>query len=122
MGVIDDYTQNALVQYAKTALWSSTDDDDNPLDEWSEVNDFTREAWLDMRGDVADFVQANWEDVKSLDASQVGHDFWLTRNRHGAGFWDRGLGELGDKLTSAAHVYSSSYLWQDDNGNIHTEG
>lgn len=122
MGVIDDYTQNALVQYAKTALWSSTDDDDNPLDEWSEVNDFTREAWLDMRGDVADFVQANWEDVKSLDASQVGHDFWLTRNRHGTGFWDRDLGDLGDKLTSAAHVYGSSYLWQDDNGNIHTEG
>lgn len=28
-----------------------------------------------------------------------GHDFYLTREGHGAGFWDRGLGELGDYLT-----------------------
>lgn len=32
---------------------------------------------------------------------QAGHDFWLTRNGHGAGFWDRGLGEIGNKLTEA---------------------
>ena len=31
--------------------------------------------------------------------SQAGHDFWLTRNGHGAGFWDRGLGETGEALT-----------------------
>lgn len=37
----------------------------------------------------------------------MGHDFWLTRNGHGAGFWDRGLGELGDRLTDAAHAYGS---------------
>jgi hypothetical protein len=29
---------------------------------------------------------------------QAGIDFWLTRNRHGAGYWDRGLGITGDKL------------------------
>lgn len=33
------------------------------------------------------------------DAAQFGHDFYLTREGHGAGFWDRGLGELGDYLT-----------------------
>lgn len=32
----------------------------------------------------------------------AGHDFWLTRNHHGAGFWDRGL-DTGEALTSAAH-------------------
>lgn len=37
----------------------------------------------------------------------AGHDFWLTRNGHGAGFWDRGLGEVGNKLTQAAKVYGS---------------
>lgn len=28
---------------------------------------------------------------------QAGHDFWLTRNGHGAGFWDRYLDFRGDE-------------------------
>jgi hypothetical protein len=36
------------------------------------------------------------------DADSFGHDFYLTREGHGAGFWDRGLGELGDYLTKIA--------------------
>ena len=35
----------------------------------------------------------------------MGHDLWLTRNGHGAGFWDRKEleeGDLGDKLTAIA--------------------
>lgn len=31
-----------------------------------------------------------------------GHDYLLTRDGHGAGFWDRGLGELGEYLTDVA--------------------
>ncbi|AXQ61404.1 hypothetical protein SEA_MARIETTA_85 [Gordonia phage Marietta] len=34
-----------------------------------------------------------------------GHDFLLTRDGHGAGFWDRGLGALGDYLTAVADGY-----------------
>lgn len=35
-------------------------------------------------------------------ATQAGHDFWLTRNHHGAGFWDGDLPkELGERLTGA---------------------
>lgn len=30
---------------------------------------------------------------------QAGRDFWFTRNGHGVGFWDRGLGEIGDLLS-----------------------
>lgn len=26
---------------------------------------------------------------RGYDAAQAGHDFWLTRNGHGTGFWDR---------------------------------
>lgn len=36
--------------------------------------------------------------------SQNGHDFWLTRCGHGAGFWDRGYADDVDKaLTDASH-------------------
>jgi hypothetical protein len=52
----------------------------------------------------------------NYNASRAGHDFWLTRNRHGAGFWDRGLGAVGDELTREAHTYGdeSCYLGDDD--------
>ncbi|HBO9768500.1 hypothetical protein FBPa45_0125 [Pseudomonas phage vB_PaeS_FBPa45] len=29
----------------------------------------------------------------------LGHDLWLTRNGHGAGFWDRGMGRVGERLS-----------------------
>ena len=29
----------------------------------------------------------------------IGHDLYLTIAGHGVGFWDRGLGDLGDKLS-----------------------
>lgn len=35
---------------------------------------------------------------------EAGHDLALTRNRHGAGFWDRMLGTPGDELTELAHA------------------
>lgn len=49
-------------------------------------------------------------------AQRAGHDFWLTRNGHGAGFWDRGLetpdGEdVGQKLTDLAHSFGEAHLW-----------
>lgn len=37
-----------------------------------------------------------------------GHDYLLTRDGHGAGFWDRGLGELGDYLTKIAESNGGS--------------
>jgi hypothetical protein len=49
----------------------------------------------------------------------AGHDFWLTRNRHGAGFWDRGLGAVGDKLADAARAWSSQYVYRGDDGLVY---
>jgi hypothetical protein len=49
----------------------------------------------------------------------AGHDFWLTRNGHGAGFWDRGLGELGEKLTKAAKTFGGCDLIVGDDGLVY---
>ena len=47
----------------------------------------------------------------------AGHDFWLTSQGHGAGFWDRGLGEVGDILTDSADGYSDMVgLYLDEEG------
>jgi hypothetical protein len=71
--------------------------------------------------DCADFQAANAEDLTEIDSAQAGHDFWLTRNRHGAGFWDRGYGAVGDRLTAAAHAYGSVDLYAGDDNLIYSE-
>jgi hypothetical protein len=46
------------------------------------------------------------------DASNAGHDLWLTRNRHGAGFWDRGLPKaVGEALSTAARNMGEIHLY-----------
>ena len=55
----------------------------------------------------------------SLTFESAGHDFLLTRNGHGAGFWDRGLGDIGDKLTGMAHNYGTIGLDLGDNGQVY---
>jgi hypothetical protein len=95
--------------FLECALWSSTDCDENgegsPLDENYDTGDFDEKLLAELTKDCADFVESNLEDLSELDAGQCGHDFWLTRNGHGTGFWDRGLGELGERLSKACKPY-----------------
>ena len=46
----------------------------------------------------------------------LGHDLWLTRNGHGAGFWDRDLGELGSDLTLAAQRMGEVWVYCGEDG------
>ncbi len=48
-------------------------------------------------------------DLKKWGEAQAGHDFWLTRNGHGAGFWDRGRKD-GDALTKIAKSYGDAFV------------
>jgi hypothetical protein len=87
--------------YKVAALWSSTDDQGEPLDNGRDLDDISGDTHNAMDRDCAAFVDQNWNDLKDLDPEQAGHDFWLTRCGHGAGYWDRGLGEVGERLTAA---------------------
>jgi hypothetical protein len=45
----------------------------------------------------------------------AGHDFFLTRNGHGAGFWDRGYPEdLGEALSEASRKFGEADLLHED--------
>lgn len=77
--------------------------------------DARREMATDVRGFLADIADL---DLGTMSAAQVGHDFWLTRNGHGAGFWDRGLGALGDELTKRCKPYGEASLYVGDNGEV----
>lgn len=108
-----------LDSYIECALWSSTDDDGAPMDRRYDASDLAPEARKSMRADVDAFAADNADDLAVMTAEQAGHDFWLTRNHHGAGFWDRGLGELGERLTQAAHACAESYLSVGDDGLVY---
>lgn len=109
--------------YLECALWSSTDKNDQPLDENYFITDINDNSLEVLKIDVVDFVNANkiLLEQSALDDEQIGHDFWLSRNRHGAGFWDRGLGNIGEELTEIARVYGSIDLYVGDNGEIYTD-
>lgn len=81
------------------------------------VDMLTDEATETARETCRDFIQGNWNKLEALVAEhgstweRHGHDFYLTRCRHGAGFWDRGYPDiLGDALTEACRPYGPATL------------
>lgn len=52
------------------------------------------------------------------DDTKAGRDYWYSRNGHGTGFWDRGLGVFGDELHNAARS-SSVDLYRGDDGRLY---
>jgi hypothetical protein len=106
--------------YLEAALWASMDDDGRPLDEKYRVRDFAQKAIDKSIDESNDFILVNRKDLESVgNESQHGHDFWLTRNRHGAGFWDRGYGAVGKRLTDAAQAYGEAYVYAGNDGKLH---
>lgn len=107
--------------YAVAALWSSTGDDDEPLDQNHGIEDIAPETLEAMREDCKAFAEsaAALIEETGLSEEQVGHDFWLTRNGHGAGFWDRGLGDAGDQLAKLCKGFGEVWLYVGDDGLIY---
>lgn len=99
--------------YVECSLWSSSliDDNGNDLGNFLDVglceeNFDAKSWWMLAKEAYVAFLTMQLICSKAqtvLAPDQMGHDFWLTRNRHGAGFWDRGLGDLGKELTDYCH-------------------
>ncbi len=133
MGGNDSWTalDTFTTAYIEAALWSSTDQSDDqggrPLDDTYGIEDLSEEAIKGMASDCAAFQEANRylmdeaEEQHGMDDEQAGHDFWLTRNGHGAGFWDRGMEEIGDVLSDAAKSYGSCDLYVGDDGQLYVQ-
>lgn len=107
-------------QYFETALWSSSDNSDDSggeqLDKNYDVGDIADETRWQMIADCADF-QTRFGHLYD-DSEQAGHDFWLSRNGHGTGFFDRDT-EHADELQAAAESYGEFNLYVGDDGEIH---
>jgi len=121
--------------YVGCALWSSNGDDDEPLDRDHDESDLSDALRASMLEDCAMFYQANSEHIHCDDAplandmdgsigareaSMAGHDFWLTRCGHGAGFWDGDWPEpAASILDQQARAFGNVDLYVGDDGEIH---
>ena len=95
--------------YLQCALFTGTFNDGEPMDYTHKIGDFEDSAIEYATRECALFVQSNLEDVSALlgsteyglvDNESIGMDLWYTQNGHGVGFWDRGYGELGERLSA----------------------
>lgn len=112
--------------YLECALWSSNNDngEDNPppLDQSHSTSDLHPDTLEKMKTDCQAFYDANKKVfIGSMPVEYAGHDFWLTRNRHGAGFWDREYLSQNQQsaLTSASHAFGEYWLYVGDDNLIH---
>lgn len=115
--------------YIETALWCGVEypmgdpRSDHDKDYKKTADDLHPDTEAAMKADCFKFFHENlplllevrehgdWVDFWA----QVGHDFWLTRNGHGAGFWDGDYPEpFGDQLTAIAKTYGEFDLYTGD--------
>jgi hypothetical protein len=122
---LDDFTR----AYITAALWAETDDAGEPLDSKYSPDDLAPETLQKIVTDCEKFQKDNAADLaagpsKTLrDCTSIeyaGHNFWLTRQGHGCGFWDGDWPEeAGERLTAASKKFGECYLYVGDNGKLY---
>ena len=107
---LDDFTRG----YLAAAEWLLSESDRDL------ATGFSPEAIEQATADCEAFQAANESDLAEYgNMQEAGVDYWLTRNRHGAGFWDRGLGALGNRLILAAEAYGERDTYVGDDALIY---
>lgn len=132
---IDGFT----AAYLEAAIWSSThpdfqteratDDTPETLDEYS-IYDFSKEAIELAVKECSEFLEKTYNLVSNEEnctyggcpsIEYAGHDFWLTRNGHGCGFWDGDWPKFGKRLTILTKKYRELNIWINDNNELEFE-
>lgn len=125
MATVERVPAYFLQAYLEAALWASTDCDGNPLDDNYDIEDIAPEA-LDFvieeleafrnRDDVAPLLEA----MTVSEEEHAARDLFLTRNGHGAGFWDGDWPDaIGKVLDAAARQCGSGEPIVGDDGLIY---
>lgn len=120
---IDDATWDQLLE---TLIWQATDDRGKSLDYYGyDRSDIDPDQQEELKARFRAFVRAHETAIDmymshtGLDMTDVAHDYILTCNGHGAGFWDRcycGKDKCyaGDILSDAARAEGAIELFVQD--------
>lgn len=127
-------TDEFVRAYLECALWtdSISEDDDRSIQEEYTPDQLLAESRAQAEEDCRLFIAANTDLLNKAVAlysmsergqqwsvsDLAGHDFWLTRNHHGTGFWDRGLGPIGEDLTKSAQQHPERSVLVTANGTL----
>lgn len=121
----DDYRTRFTNGYCEALLWADTTvwvdesgENDYPAESywwqspgasWA-VEAFDADDRARITEDCDAFVESEWLLLLAYERAPeyAGHDFLLSRNHHGTGFWDRGAGVLGDLLHKASEPYGTT--------------
>lgn len=82
--------------------------------------DFSVGAMVELEMEAMSFFTKCRNHIPKGMAHQAGIDFWLTRNGHGTGFWDRGeYGGWQTFLTLEAEKFGEAAVYLGDDGLAH---
>lgn len=118
---ISDVLKDMVNGYLEAAMFTDSGDDMGI----SADDVFAHSAVAVAYSDCAAFLQVSFgllvdgEAANKLSYTEIGHNFWYTRNHHGTGFWDRGLGDAGEKLTNISHAMGPACLYLGDDGRVY---
>jgi hypothetical protein len=124
---VDDSVVSALLGdflngYMEAAFKTSTDNADDsggqPLDKNYGRQDLAPETLQQMTDDCRAFLKKFGNYVHE-EPSRAGVDFWLSRNGHGAGFFDGDWGDDGDRLQSGSKEFGNVDLYIGDDGKLY---
>ena len=128
-----------LIALAETVLFSECDNHSVPLDANYTIESFDEESLNKLYVEYQQFISVveekitaavgeNWGciddfyDLAQPAINQTEYDYILTRNHHGAGFWDGDWSsEVSQILTDAAQSQSEFTAYVDDYGRIYLE-
>jgi hypothetical protein len=113
--------------YLECLLWASSDQSNDqggtPLDQLYNLSDLSSDVLAHAVESCATFRQCaegiGLLDLVDADPSRAGHDLWLSRNGHGAGFFDGDWGEHGDALQELARGMKEIDAYVGDDGDLY---
>jgi len=109
--------------YFEALLWTEhTTDGESFLDDIYGIEDIDHDSVSDARQQCADFIAQAGDLIEDAGGYvAAGHDFLLTRNGHGTGFWGRGLGDIGERLTAIAVTFRPVHAFDTDDDRVYIE-
>lgn len=115
MSLIPEFIEH----YTAALLFYGRDDESEPNE--LDIAELSEDGQIQVERDCRLFMAQNAalleQAVEVYGIDQAGHDFYLTRCGHGAGYWDGDLPEeLGAQLTVASKAFSSTSIYRGDDG------
>ena len=115
------FRKQALNDYLYTALWTEE------LEKEYDITDINPESVEKAKSDIDSFIykarKAAPEELSTYlnagdDEPSLGGNIWLSRNGHGAGFFDQN----NDKLQDLAREMGEVYIYVGDDNTVYIEG